>query len=183
MEDRLAKRKTRSTETHCANGHPWNEHTRFVYEKTGKVICRYCGYKSMAERKGHNVRDLESWITWREQRDRFCKRGHERNDENTRVDPKTGTRICRVCDVQNRRKKIYGIDADEYEGLREKQDRKCPGCLRELSSLGPREVHIDHCHDSSVVRGILCGPCNLAVGQAKDDPEVLRRLAEYISTN
>ena len=148
-------------------------------------MCRYCGYLSVARRAGREPRSLESSIIWREQRDRYCKRGHERNDENTRVDPKTGVRICPVCDVQNRRKKIYGLDSDEYEGLRQKQDGKCPGCLRELDSLGPREVHIDHCHDDNTVRGILCGPCNLSVGQAKDDPAVLRRLADYvtISTN
>jgi hypothetical protein len=30
------------------------------------------------------------------------------------------------------------------------------------------------------VRGVLCGPCNLALGHVKDDPERLRRMAEYL---
>lgn len=137
----------------------------------------------MAERKGYNVRDLESWIAWREQRDQFCKRGHERNDENTRVDPKTGTRICRVCDVQNRRRRVYKIEPEEYDALTEKQDGKCAGCLTPLEELDPFHIHIDHCHDSGDVRGMLCSSCNLLLGHAKDDPDILLRLAEYITTN
>ena len=30
------------------------------------------------------------------------------------------------------------------------------------------------------VRGLLCFACNTAIGQAKDDPALLRRMADYV---
>lgn len=39
---------------------------------------------------------------------------------------------------------------------------------------------IDHCHKTKTVRGILCQSCNMAVGYAMDNPEILEGLAKYI---
>lgn len=33
-----------------------------------------------------------------------CKRGHDRNAENTRIDPSTQSRVCRVCVRENSKK-------------------------------------------------------------------------------
>lgn len=40
--------------------------------------------------------------------------------------------------------------------------------------------HIDHCHRSGEVRGIVCHHCNTALGNAKDSPDILRKLAFYL---
>lgn len=39
---------------------------------------------------------------------------------------------------------------------------------------------IDHCHTKKVVRGLLCSQCNVALGMLKDDPDLLRRAADYL---
>jgi len=39
--------------------------------------------------------------------------------------------------------------------------------------------HIDHVAES--VRGVLCVRCNNALGQLKDDPELMLRAAEYVT--
>jgi hypothetical protein len=44
---------------------------------------------------------------------------------------------------------------------------------------GPR-VHVDHCHISGKVRGVLCQNCNLGLGHFHDTPEKLERAAAYL---
>lgn len=41
-------------------------------------------------------------------------------------------------------------------------------------------LYFDHDHKTGKFRGWLCGNCNRALGQAKDSPEVLRKLAIYL---
>jgi len=40
--------------------------------------------------------------------------------------------------------------------------------------------HVDHCHKSQAVRGVLCRACNLTLGYVKDDPERLELLLAYL---
>ena len=44
---------------------------------------------------------------------------------------------------------------------------------------GPAQ-HVDHDHETGEVRGVLCFNCNQALGNARDDAAVLRRLARYL---
>jgi hypothetical protein len=73
----------------------------------------------------------------------------------------------------------YGLTLDSFEALFQKQKGKCRGCLSPL--IRGRATHIDHCHNSNKIRGLLCNNCNLAVGMLSDDPTRMRRLARYVS--
>lgn len=72
---------------------------------------------------------------------------------------------CRECKRWNDKARLYGITREQYHALWEGQDGKCALCPVELESLKQKSVHIDHDHETSIVRGILCQPCNIAVGQ------------------
>lgn len=50
----------------------------------------------------------------------------------------------------------------------------CAICGAESDLVG------DHDHGTGKPRGILCRNCNLAIGNMRDDPERLRRAAEYL---
>ncbi|WP_437104985.1 endonuclease VII domain-containing protein [Streptomyces sp. enrichment culture] len=44
-------------------------------------------------------------------------------------------------------------------------------------------AHVDHCHETGRVRGVLCFSCNAALGQFKNQPDVMRRAAAYVEGN
>lgn len=50
----------------------------------------------------------------------------------------------------------------------------CEACSRKCITV------FDHCHTTSKGRGWLCQTCNLAIGNAYDNPDTLRKLAEYL---
>ena len=54
----------------------------------------------------------------------------------------------------------------------------CDVC--EQPNLNGRALSFDHCHISGNFRGWLCDNCNKALGFAKDDPEILDKLAAYL---
>lgn len=74
----------------------------------------------------------------------------------------------------------YGIGLAEYEAMWDAQDAKCAICGTENAGTRTDWLVVDHCHDSNVVRGLLCVHCNLAIGQMADDPARLRAAADYL---
>ena len=87
---------------------------------------------------------------------------------------------CRPCCADRNRisyfSRTYGLSPEDVRALIEQQP-VCPICLTRPP------VHIDHDHETGVVRGMLCFPCNAALGQLQDDPMIIRRAAEYVEGN
>jgi len=61
------------------------------------------------------------------------------------------------------------------------QNNSCKICLSELN-LDSKDAHIDHCHTTNKVRGILCRNCNLALGLMKDNVISLENAIKYLIT-
>lgn len=77
-------------------------------------------------------------------------------------------------------KREYGLTYEEADRLRSVTNCQVCGAAAPGGPNSLRRLHIDHCHTSGQVRGVLCGDCNTALGRAKDDPEILRKLALYL---
>jgi hypothetical protein len=60
----------------------------------------------------------------------------------------------------------------------EAQDHLCALCR---GQFGEKGFHVDHCHESLKVRGLLCVNCNVGLGCFQDDPERLRAAIEYLA--
>lgn len=43
------------------------------------------------------------------------------------------------------------------------------------------DLHVDHCHTTNIVRGVLCMSCNTAIGSFRDNPVLLQRAIKYLS--
>ena len=85
--------------------------------------------------------------------------------------------------------RYYKLTEPEYEAMRESQGYACRICRRsEADAPEGGRLHIDHDHGccpgerscGKCVRGLLCGPCNKAIGAFGDDPELLMAAAEYL---
>lgn len=76
----------------------------------------------------------------------------------------------------NRIKNRYGLTLKQVEKMKLAQHNLCAICLEE-----PNIWHIDHDHSTNKVRGMLCGPCNMALGLFKDDINNMQKAIEYLN--
>lgn len=103
-------------------------------------------------------------------------------------------RFCKVCLVkpprkgQTRCKRCasikYSYGVDDETSRRLQLILQCQICHRDLIRPGPKvsakSQHIDHCHATGAVRGVLCSRCNTAIGLIDDRPEVAKAMCEYL---
>lgn len=75
-------------------------------------------------------------------------------------------------------KRLYGITLDDYQVLLDEQGGVCAICKR---TRGIRKLHVDHDHDTGIVRGLLCHACNTALGLLGEDPAILSAALEYLA--
>ena len=88
------------------------------------------------------------------------------------------TAYCKHCRKAKGRadhlKRTFGLTPNELAELIASQDGLCAICRSRL----PR--HVDHDHHTGALRGVLCGPCNMGLGQFRDDPALLGAAATYL---
>jgi hypothetical protein len=73
---------------------------------------------------------------------------------------------------------LFGITLDDYNKLKENQNYKCAICGNERSEK--KDFHVDHCHSTGKIRGLLCSNCNTGLGQFKDNIELLNKAISYL---
>jgi hypothetical protein len=76
-------------------------------------------------------------------------------------------------------KKKYGITLQKYNEILHEQNYKCYICQKHEDKLD-RALAVDHCHDTLIVRGLLCGNCNRFLGQINDSIETAKKMVEYL---
>ena len=75
----------------------------------------------------------------------------------------------------------YGIGYAEYNTMLAAQNGCCAICGTN-STGGRKAFHVDHCHDTGKVRGLLCGNCNSGIGNLRDDIGLLKRAITYLES-
>jgi hypothetical protein len=102
-----------------------------------------------------NAAARKKWEENTEASDRYKKRARERAKE-----------------------RRYGITQEQFGQMLIDQDNKCKICSIEFK--GTKYTHIDHCHDTNNVRGLLCNDCNLALGQFNDNTDIMDNAIKYL---
>jgi hypothetical protein len=84
-------------------------------------------------------------------------------------------------------KRYYDISIEDYDKMFEKQKGVCKICglpqkiqTRKDGKI-IKNLHVDHCHISKKVRGLLCHNCNFAIGYFKESEKNLINALKYIA--
>ncbi len=77
----------------------------------------------------------------------------------------------------------YGITISDYENILNNQGRVCLICKADSPNGKGNHFHIDHCHKTQNIRGLLCHNCNTSLGGFKDSVEVLQSAIKYLNTD
>ena len=81
--------------------------------------------------------------------------------------------------ANKRRENLSGWTTKMVEATRIEQGNRCAVCRREFKDT--KDMHADHKHVTPPEpRGLLCGPCNHALGLFKDDPEICLAAKDYL---
>ncbi|MGC9537968.1 endonuclease VII domain-containing protein [Streptomyces sp. UG1] len=149
-----------------------------------QAYCRECSaeyYRQRQEAKGKKVREKVP-----------VPPGHKLCPQCSQVKPHSDwgrskstsdgwASYCRACRAERDRashfKRKFGLTEAERDELIASQMGLCAICLKAPA------VHVDHCHKTGRVRGVLCFNCNSGLGLLRDDPDVINRAADYLEGN
>ena len=118
-----------------------------------------------------------------------CKDCREQGLVNKRPAPHPGPRctthhrefraLKRSTSWETRIQAVYGISAEDYWQVYEFQDGACYICQRATGKR--KKLSVDHCHETGVVRGLLCQKCNRDVlGHLRDEIDAFYRCVDYL---
>lgn len=77
--------------------------------------------------------------------------------------------------------RMYGITHADYEAMLDAQDHRCAICGGIEPGGRGKHFHVDHCHDTEKVRGLLCTSCNIGIGYLKENPSILQSAIDYLT--
>jgi hypothetical protein len=134
------------------------------------AYCRQCNSLINKEWYGSNSEKVKTAAV------RWSKNNKQRSTEITRKYRESNT--DRLKDAYLRRK--YGISLIQYNSLLAKQAHSCAICKRSKSEF-KYDLDVDHDHINDQVRGLLCNPCNQALGLLKESINSCQNMAQYLS--
>ncbi len=146
---------------------------------------------------GNIINVLNSKSNTRSKFDRVCSRCKEPKKKNEfyRRNSTSYLNWCKVChrkltSARNayngplkrsaRLIKSYGITSEQFDTMESAQGGVCFICK---NKCGKGRLSVDHCHKTGKVRSLLCRHCNLMIGLANDNPDVLAQAAEYLRSH
>ena len=101
-----------------------------------------------------------------------------RRQQNMRDNPIRSKRVVRAGNLRRN----FNITIEEYDSIYINQGGCCAICGIHQSKLN-RRFAVDYCHETGVVRGLLCGNCNNGLGRFMDNTNRLRNAIKYIESS
>lgn len=183
-----AARERRATpegkRTHRESNRRWLEKLPSERLSEGSKICPKCGIDKPFEQYPKNKRTKHGIGSYCLECSANSVRARRRTPEGQEAHRAASKRwreanLDRHAD--NNAKRNYGVGHGTYESMLTAQDGRCAICETREPGAGLRRFHIDHCHNSKEVRGLLCDLCNRGLGHFKDDPQLLTKAINYLA--
>ncbi len=86
--------------------------------------------------------------------------------------------MCKTC--KNTTVYQLGKNPGIYDELLAKQNKVCAICGKPQELGRIQRLHIDHCHKTHDIRGLLCTRCNVGLGCFKDDLGLVSKAHRYL---
>jgi hypothetical protein len=95
----------------------------------------------------------------------LVRRSHSRRYHDSR---------CHDCRKLSYIARNHGLTLNQYIALLREEDGRCAVCRQETA------LHLDHCHTSGKLRGLLCVRCKTALGNFRGNPELIKAAWMYV---
>ncbi len=151
----------------CKNGHSYLE-VGYTTTRKGARRCKECVRAwrrkyHKRQRKAINQRSRDWYI---ENQERVKEKSRKHRAENKEK--------IRFQSIERK----YGMSKPSYLRMLKAQGGCCAICGGEPG--GRYNIfNVDHDHNTGEIRGLLCNNCNLLIGLAKDNPDILQCAAVY----
>ena len=132
--------------------------------------CPHCGETKDLSMFGRKNNVPISWCY-------SCK--NEKNKEYRRTIKGQAYKEVRRSNGEHRRNHLsrrYKITEADYLRLQSTSGGSCEIC----KTVPEKRLFVDHCHNSTAIRGLLCQHCNSMLGFARDSIHVLEAAIQYL---
>lgn len=155
-------RNSHAKEEYQKNPEKYRALSREVYAKDPEKAIAYSRERYQKDPEKYRARSLA--------RDRTLTPEQRRN-KNAKARPhKRGYRL----------KAVYGLTPEMWSALLDAQGGVCDICKKVPTGSGRNGFVVDHDHVSKKVRGLLCNPCNAAIGMLKESVSSAESLIRYL---
>jgi hypothetical protein len=155
---KVCRRCEQSLSLDCFYNSPRNRYGK-------KTICKQCSHKENREYlKNTPGKMLQYARKWKkENRDQYNGIQRAWRSENQ-------------LKVKRSNLRVYGLSLEDFDRMVSEQEGKCAICKK----IPKKILCVDHCHDSGIVRSLLCNQCNAALGFLHEDPTIIESLLSYV---
>jgi hypothetical protein len=104
----------------------------------------------------------------------------ERLDAYKRAWREANPEAHKLAGMKHHLQRKYGLTLHQFTEMLRACNHRCECCKTPFSDILNERSRVDHCHKTGIVRGILCQRCNRLLGDAEDNPSILRACARYL---
>jgi hypothetical protein len=166
-------------------------------DKPAALDRRYCPTHLRAHRdkeakkrraRGERVKDGQKGVAKGHRRCNGCTQVKQLDDFGKDLtSPLKKDYTCKQCKSEKAQaryvQRVYGMTIEEIKACIDRLGGLCELCGRPQTRLFKGKLvrlAVDHDHATGKVRGFICSSCNVVLGQANEDPVLLRKMADYL---